>query len=281
MRRLILILVLGAFGNVIQTAEAKSTKALFRSITFDDGTTLTEAVDFTNDMTKTQKHPKSKQAAQKKTQTKQKNISAQREAEIAREEEGLKRIGRIQECVAELNGVSQPEDVVRKRGMDYLKDKKDFNNRYNSIFNVFFYLVGNEEGAMAYLFKKYGYPAKYSERFNQIQKWDSFQRRSVDTYTNALQSTVDEIRGVYMELITDLVKENMFEHGAMSEYEQLVYKAERCKSLANGKDADLIKVRVQEMAETVDKLWNNDYAWMVRDLKRGIKHGPVNSYWDR
>lgn len=281
MRYVAFILFLGALSGAIQPVEAKSTKALFRSITFDDGTTVTEAVDFTNDMTKVSTPKKGKQSPKKKPQTKQKDISTQRKAELAREEEGLKRIGRVQECVAELNGISQPEDVVRKRGMDYLKGEENFNNRYNSIFNVFFYLVGNEEGAMAYLFKKYGYPAKYSERFNQIQKWDSFLRRSVDTYTNNLEETVDDVRGVYMDLITDLVKESMFEHGAMTEYEQLVYKAERCKSLANGKDADLVKVRVQEMAQTVDKLWKGKYAWMVRDLKRGIKHGPVNSYWDR
>lgn len=255
---------------VSHTAKAATPTTLYNSITFDDGTTVTEAVDFTKELTKAIKSD----AKLPKTLTDETTGKNSPKKKSEREKTGETRVTNMMECMAEVNAMRDKNGRPLYE-LDTLTDKKRLEERIRVFGEIFYYLADNDVGTVVTLFKKYKYPKRYEKRFQVLYKLD-MERYFYVKNRRHLNGTEEffHLRNLYFDLIDDLVRESLFERNAMSKFEVALYKADRCKMMAVGKDPDLIKEHVSKIAKKIDELWTGYYAKDIRIMKRNGKLRP-------
>lgn len=230
MKKLLMIMML-----LMSNANAAEVSGFYQSLTFDDGSTINEAVEFTNRLTTTPKK-RSTQAVES-PKPKLKNVE---------------KVGRKQECEMIATSVGGTDKYFKKN--DVLFSTKKISERYEVLFNAWLYISGNDD-MLKLLLDKYGYKGYYVKYAKIHDWWRSVLGDDYADYRKEARNMLERDKFLQEWLIDEILREALFEHKVMSDYEEALYKRDRCLLMAENKGYDIVGQRVKEIAQMIEEQW--------------------------
>lgn len=230
MKKLLLIAMLA-----MPNANAAEVSGFYQSLSFDDGSTINEAVEFTNRLVATPKKSKSQVVEAPKPKLKVEE-----------------KVGRKQECEMIATSVGGTDKSFKKNDMLFSSER--IAKRYEVLFNAWLYISGNDD-MLKLLLDKYGYKGYYAKYVKIFDWWRSVLGDDYADYHREARAMLERDKFLQEWLIDEILREALFEHNVMSDYEQALYKRDRCLQMAENKGYDIVGQRVKEIAAMIDEQW--------------------------
>ena len=229
--KLLLLVMLLTVSNV----NAAEVSGFYQTLTFDDGSTINEAVEFTNRLTATPKKRSTQDIEVPKPKLKV-----------------VEKVGRKQECEMIATSVGGTDKSFKKNDMLFSSERVA--KRYEVLFNAWLYISGNDD-MLKLLLDKYGYKGYYAKYAKIHDWWRSVLSDDYADYHREARAMLERDKFLQEWLIDEILREALFEHNVMSDYEQALYKRDRCLQMAENKGHDIVGQRVKEIAQMIEEQW--------------------------